>query len=208
MGCAVIPRAFFGYWRTPRRFGWVGSSYDLVNRNCCHFADSFARKLGVGGIPDWINRLGRTGTGILQIRQNIASAFEGLFGGDLCSRVLRSGLRRALLYAGTRDPLDKQSPARRLCLAPALSSLLVGDNEQLRQANELLRKGEISFDEHAQPVVHAPPIRPPVGAPPCPLPCERSASSLPSSAHGTYTQHARACPSARMRRRTRARRRP
>lgn len=38
---------------------YPGSDYDLLRRNCCHFADDFAKRLGVGGIPSWIHRLAR-----------------------------------------------------------------------------------------------------------------------------------------------------
>eukprot|EP00439_Symbiodinium_sp_Y106_P023552 s2722_g2.t2 len=38
--------------------------YDLLRRNCCHFADDFARRLGVGGIPGWVMRLAKVGAGV------------------------------------------------------------------------------------------------------------------------------------------------
>ena len=38
---------------------WKGSSYDLIHRNCCHFADDLCEKIGVGKIPRWINRVAR-----------------------------------------------------------------------------------------------------------------------------------------------------
>jgi len=40
---------------------YPGRSYDLLRRNCCHFADDFSRRLGVGGIPAWVHRLARIG---------------------------------------------------------------------------------------------------------------------------------------------------
>lgn len=40
---------------------WPGDDYDLLRRNCCHFADDFCRRLGVGGIPGWVDRLARLG---------------------------------------------------------------------------------------------------------------------------------------------------
>ena len=33
---------------------WLGGEYSLLRRNCCHFADALCRRLGVGGIPDWV----------------------------------------------------------------------------------------------------------------------------------------------------------
>lgn len=35
---------------------WMGASYDLLQRNCCHFCEEFCSKLGVQGIPGWLNR--------------------------------------------------------------------------------------------------------------------------------------------------------
>lgn len=43
---------------------YPGDDYDLLRRNCCHFADDFCRRLGVGGIPGWVIRLARIGAGV------------------------------------------------------------------------------------------------------------------------------------------------
>jgi len=40
---------------------YPGDDYDLLRRNCCHFADDFSRRLGAGRIPGWIHRLARVG---------------------------------------------------------------------------------------------------------------------------------------------------
>lgn len=40
---------------------YPGRGYDLLRRNCCHFADDFSKRLGVGGIPSWVHRLARLG---------------------------------------------------------------------------------------------------------------------------------------------------
>jgi len=40
---------------------YPGHGYNLLRRNCCHFADDFCRRLGVGGIPGWVHRLARLG---------------------------------------------------------------------------------------------------------------------------------------------------
>lgn len=40
---------------------YPGDDYDLLRRNCCHFADDFCHRLGVGGIPGWVHRLARVG---------------------------------------------------------------------------------------------------------------------------------------------------
>jgi len=38
---------------------YQGYTYDLLQRNCCHFADDLCQRLGVGAIPSWIHRLAR-----------------------------------------------------------------------------------------------------------------------------------------------------
>eukprot|EP00927_Polykrikos_kofoidii_P060973 TRINITY_DN55867_c0_g1_i1.p1 TRINITY_DN55867_c0_g1~~TRINITY_DN55867_c0_g1_i1.p1 ORF type:complete len:484 (-),score=88.83 TRINITY_DN55867_c0_g1_i1:36-1319(-) len=43
---------------------YPGDDYDLLRRNCCHFADDFCKRLGVGGIPSWVHRLARIGAGV------------------------------------------------------------------------------------------------------------------------------------------------
>jgi len=40
---------------------YPGDDYDLLRRNCCHFADDFCRRLHVGRIPLWVHRLARLG---------------------------------------------------------------------------------------------------------------------------------------------------
>jgi len=41
---------------------YPGDDYDLLRRNCCHFADDFARRLGAGRLPGWVHRLARVGS--------------------------------------------------------------------------------------------------------------------------------------------------
>lgn len=42
---------------------YPGVDYDLLRRNCCHFASDFTKRLGVGSIPGWINRAAKVGAG-------------------------------------------------------------------------------------------------------------------------------------------------
>eukprot|EP00656_Telonema_subtile_P039546 TRINITY_DN44647_c0_g1_i1.p1 TRINITY_DN44647_c0_g1~~TRINITY_DN44647_c0_g1_i1.p1 ORF type:complete len:226 (+),score=19.08 TRINITY_DN44647_c0_g1_i1:95-772(+) len=47
----------------PLQHAYDGPSYDLLERNCCHFAFDFAKVLGVQGeFPPWVNQLATTGT--------------------------------------------------------------------------------------------------------------------------------------------------
>lgn len=36
---------------------WVGASYNTLRKNCCHFCDEFALKLGLDSIPRWVLNL-------------------------------------------------------------------------------------------------------------------------------------------------------
>eukprot|EP00927_Polykrikos_kofoidii_P077504 TRINITY_DN74442_c0_g1_i1.p1 TRINITY_DN74442_c0_g1~~TRINITY_DN74442_c0_g1_i1.p1 ORF type:complete len:664 (+),score=66.55 TRINITY_DN74442_c0_g1_i1:71-2062(+) len=40
---------------------YMGPEYNLLRRNCCHFADDLCQRLGVGRIPGWVYRLARIG---------------------------------------------------------------------------------------------------------------------------------------------------
>jgi len=51
---------------------YPGSDYDLLRRNCCHFADDFARRLGAGRIPRWVLRLARTGARVDGLMQAVS----------------------------------------------------------------------------------------------------------------------------------------
>mmetsp|Transcript_8532 Transcript_8532/g.16185 ORF Transcript_8532/g.16185 Transcript_8532/m.16185 type:complete len:432 (+) Transcript_8532:35-1330(+) len=46
---------------------YPGDDYDLLRRNCCHFADDFCQRLGVGNIPPWVYRLARIGAGVAEM---------------------------------------------------------------------------------------------------------------------------------------------
>lgn len=44
---------------------FMGSTYHLLNRNCCHFAQEFCKRLGVGEVPQWLFRLALVGSGAI-----------------------------------------------------------------------------------------------------------------------------------------------
>lgn len=44
------------------RTSWTGDTYDVLLRNCNHFADALCRELLGVGIPTWVNRLARVGS--------------------------------------------------------------------------------------------------------------------------------------------------
>mmetsp|Transcript_47523 Transcript_47523/g.87116 ORF Transcript_47523/g.87116 Transcript_47523/m.87116 type:complete len:406 (+) Transcript_47523:102-1319(+) len=69
---------------------YQGSSYSLIGRNCCHFADDMCCRLGVGSIPPWVHRFCRLAESIV----SWSEAFEDLLlwtGDDeSCMEALRS----------------------------------------------------------------------------------------------------------------------
>lgn len=51
---------------------YPGSDYNLLRRNCCHFADDFSRRLGAGKIPGWVYRLARVGARVDGLMQAVS----------------------------------------------------------------------------------------------------------------------------------------
>eukprot|EP01064_Diplonema_japonicum_P006698 TRINITY_DN14542_c0_g1_i1.p1 TRINITY_DN14542_c0_g1~~TRINITY_DN14542_c0_g1_i1.p1 ORF type:complete len:185 (+),score=31.51 TRINITY_DN14542_c0_g1_i1:44-598(+) len=46
---------------------WKGNTYDLLSKNCCSFCDAFAKALGVGPIPTWVNRFAGAGSSVREM---------------------------------------------------------------------------------------------------------------------------------------------
>mmetsp|Transcript_46676 Transcript_46676/g.105775 ORF Transcript_46676/g.105775 Transcript_46676/m.105775 type:complete len:225 (-) Transcript_46676:56-730(-) len=70
---------------------WTGRSYDMLKRNCHSFSDAFCQRLGVGGLPPWVNTLADTGASTVEFVDNTDSGYdggEGVF--ELFSSVKRS----------------------------------------------------------------------------------------------------------------------
>lgn len=61
---------------------YPGHDYDLLRRNCCHFAEEFCRRLGVDGIPNWLHRLARLGAGVETVVRAAYSVKEHFVGAD------------------------------------------------------------------------------------------------------------------------------
>lgn len=51
---------------------YMGSTYSLLGRNCCHFAEELCQRLGVGSLPAWVHRLHRVGDGMGKVSQSFA----------------------------------------------------------------------------------------------------------------------------------------
>merc|ERR1712046_336344 len=53
---------------------WHGSAYHILERNCTHFARTFAKRLGVAAsLPDWVDRLGRTALSFVETYEDVGS---------------------------------------------------------------------------------------------------------------------------------------
>jgi len=46
---------------------WPGGKYDLIQCNCIHFADAFAKLLEVQPVPPWVRGLHETGAALLRV---------------------------------------------------------------------------------------------------------------------------------------------
>jgi len=44
---------------------WPMNSYDILARNCNHFSEAFARRLGFTNFPGWVNRAARLGNAVV-----------------------------------------------------------------------------------------------------------------------------------------------
>jgi len=61
---------------------YPGDDYDLLRRNCCHFADDFTKRLGVGGIPGWVIRLAKVGASVDSMIQSAPKPIRQRLGYD------------------------------------------------------------------------------------------------------------------------------
>mmetsp|Transcript_9426 Transcript_9426/g.25054 ORF Transcript_9426/g.25054 Transcript_9426/m.25054 type:complete len:231 (+) Transcript_9426:63-755(+) len=77
------------------RVEWRGCTYNVLARNCHNFSDEFCKKLGVGGLPDWVNTLADSGH---QACELLHSRDTGASGGSTLSSFF-SGLRQSLTGA-------------------------------------------------------------------------------------------------------------
>jgi len=72
---------------------WLGENYDILQLNCCHFADALCIALDVGGIPRWTHRLARTGDGVESLVHRVSKIVSPIlrilvfrFDGNECER--------------------------------------------------------------------------------------------------------------------------
>eukprot|EP00931_Biecheleriopsis_adriatica_P028600 TRINITY_DN17058_c0_g1_i1.p1 TRINITY_DN17058_c0_g1~~TRINITY_DN17058_c0_g1_i1.p1 ORF type:complete len:394 (+),score=81.65 TRINITY_DN17058_c0_g1_i1:69-1250(+) len=51
------------------KLAYAADDYDLLRKNCCHFADDLCSRLGVAGLPRWLFRLAELGAGLDELLQ-------------------------------------------------------------------------------------------------------------------------------------------
>jgi len=69
---------------------WPGSDYHFLRKNCCHFAQTFARRLGVQAVPPWVDSLCRAAGALTDpIDRLFASMQWALPALSACSEVRR-----------------------------------------------------------------------------------------------------------------------
>eukprot|EP00418_Pyrodinium_bahamense_P010054 CAMPEP_0179112294 /NCGR_PEP_ID=MMETSP0796-20121207/52485_1 /TAXON_ID=73915 /ORGANISM="Pyrodinium bahamense, Strain pbaha01" /LENGTH=278 /DNA_ID=CAMNT_0020810459 /DNA_START=66 /DNA_END=902 /DNA_ORIENTATION=- len=59
------------------KISWKGSSYNVLSRNCHNFSDEFCQRLGVTGLPAWVNDLAYTGAEAVEFLDSADSGYDG-----------------------------------------------------------------------------------------------------------------------------------
>jgi len=93
---------------------YPGQAYDLLRRNCCHFADDFCRRLKVGPIPGWVHRLTRFGAGA-------DGVVQAVFGASACD-LAPSALGASLPQSSSYPMSEWNAPAKEWMPADLVSS--------------------------------------------------------------------------------------
>lgn len=60
---------------------WVGTSYDTLRYNCCHFCDRLCRCLAVGEIPRWITNMAAAGAALVDTGRDLNNTRQVLVKG-------------------------------------------------------------------------------------------------------------------------------
>eukprot|EP00929_Paragymnodinium_shiwhaense_P112859 TRINITY_DN81125_c0_g1_i1.p1 TRINITY_DN81125_c0_g1~~TRINITY_DN81125_c0_g1_i1.p1 ORF type:complete len:236 (-),score=32.09 TRINITY_DN81125_c0_g1_i1:146-853(-) len=55
---------------------WLGQQYSFVNRNCCHFCQELALRLGVDPVPEWISSLAQTAKNFSRAIDQLATVLD------------------------------------------------------------------------------------------------------------------------------------
>lgn len=68
--------------------GWRMTDYDLIHRNCLAFCNTFCEALGVGRIPGWVDRFGRTASSVDELSRRVGGTMRKT--GNLASGVSKT----------------------------------------------------------------------------------------------------------------------
>jgi len=79
---------------------WKGPTYSLIHRNCLDFATALCKELGVGRIPGWIDRFGRTASSIDNFSRK---ASENVQRTRELARTMSSGVEETLTRGNVAD---------------------------------------------------------------------------------------------------------
>lgn len=162
---------------------WIGSEYDFLGHNCCHFCEVFARELQCKPPPGWLNRFAQS-----------ADVARSL--GARSAALLRASLSKMLLINNHRlkapEPLRSSSaiegrPCSLSCLdssaddrcgaagtGPDLRTRSSGAGLGARASPERL---DLSDSMFCRPALYVAPIMESTAEPPCPF--SRCALPLP-----------------------------
>ncbi|GMH34060.1 hypothetical protein BSKO_01894 [Bryopsis sp. KO-2023] len=55
---------------------WPGGTYNLLNRNCCHFCEDICKYLGVGPVPGWLNRFAAGAEATINFADKVAVSWS------------------------------------------------------------------------------------------------------------------------------------
>lgn len=84
---------------------WLGSDYDLLRRNCCHFSETICQRLGLGAIPRWVMSLASAGA-LLSDGAEATARNAGAAAQELITRAVEVDARyqlRGAAEAGARE---------------------------------------------------------------------------------------------------------
>ena len=66
---------------------YPGQGYDVLRRNCCHFAQDFCQRLGVDAPPEYISRFARAGASMEDfVKENLGLEIAEMVPSSLASR--------------------------------------------------------------------------------------------------------------------------
>ncbi|KXZ49413.1 hypothetical protein GPECTOR_21g639 [Gonium pectorale] len=89
---------------------WQGTTYDLLQRNCCHFCEELCALLGVGSPPAWLNRFAQGADATVKFTNEASAWFKRLSSNvSITAQQNAAWLRDMLLSvqrSGSSDTLD------------------------------------------------------------------------------------------------------